>query len=292
MNRPVAQRVRIADLRPHPRQDALFGDLTGPSFDFLVEDIRRNGLRQPIEILEDRTIVCGHQRVRAATILGWPEVDAIVLEVTDDGEIERRMIEDNLARRTLGPVGLARIYRELKLSACDKKIGVSTGDLRDHLARLMGRGRSGRTLDRYERILDAPREIQDAVDAGSVPRSMAERAIALSEADRSSLVAEIQAGGHPSEVLAAYLRPAAGSGVERARKIYRKLLLNLRTATPILKSHRAKLAGQAFEPGEAAEIIARSMQILTSLGEAERRLNRRVRARIASLAARFRTRRR
>jgi ParB-like chromosome segregation protein Spo0J len=63
----------IDELRPHPQQAALFHDLEGPEFDQLVESLKR-GLDVPIEVTPTRTIIDGHQRVRAAQRLGWTKI--------------------------------------------------------------------------------------------------------------------------------------------------------------------------------------------------------------------------
>jgi ParB-like chromosome segregation protein Spo0J len=147
---------QISDLRPHPRQAAFFSDLTDADLAILVDDIRRNGLRNRIVILADGTIVCGHQRVRAAKLLGWSEIEAVILDSTDDAENERLMIEDNLSRRHLGPVSLARIFKSLR-QLDNGPVGESAvGDLRDRIAMKIAANRSGRTLERWLRILDAP----------------------------------------------------------------------------------------------------------------------------------------
>ena len=69
---------KLSRLRDHARQGDLFGDVTAAELDALVADMRKNGQRQPVEILPDGTILAGHQRVRAARLLCWKEIEVIV----------------------------------------------------------------------------------------------------------------------------------------------------------------------------------------------------------------------
>ena len=61
----------IEQLKPHPRQTSLFSNLPDQAFKDLVEDLKVRGLQHPVEILPDGTLICGHQRWRAAKALGW-----------------------------------------------------------------------------------------------------------------------------------------------------------------------------------------------------------------------------
>jgi ParB-like chromosome segregation protein Spo0J len=60
----------VVDLKPHPLQGKYFRDMTDAALHDLAENIRRRGLRRPIEILPNGTIVSGHQRLRAVKLLG------------------------------------------------------------------------------------------------------------------------------------------------------------------------------------------------------------------------------
>ena len=56
----------------------MFGDSPDGEIDDHAKDMKLHGLQQPIEILPNRTIITGHQRVRAAKKLGWAVIDDIV----------------------------------------------------------------------------------------------------------------------------------------------------------------------------------------------------------------------
>jgi ParB-like chromosome segregation protein Spo0J len=288
MDRSVASQIRMVDLRRHPLQAALFSELRDAEVALRVDDLRRTGQRHEIEILPDNTIVCGDQWVRAAKLLAWEDIYAVTLDVTSDEDIERRLVRDNLSSRQVGPVSLARVFRHLKDRARNERRGGPNCELRDHVARLLRPGPKGRTLERYVRILQAPREIQDAVDHQSMPRSLAEQALKLAKPDLARIASEIRAGRNPVEVVSAVLRDKAPRGLDDARRDYGRLLRALGKTTPILAAHCAKLAGQGMDPEDAAIILRRAVQQLRRLEKAELQVMQRRRARIAQFAAKFR----
>ena len=162
---PVAHEVvpwKVSDLQESPYQDQLFGDLVDAELDELAADMAANGQRDPIHVLPSGVVVDGHQRRRVAMRLGWATVAAVVrsdLANAGADEIERAMIHSNLHRRQLDPLAIARLYKRLKQieRGWDPKDFYSCGsrDLRDQLAQRLG-CRSGRSLDRYLKLLDAP----------------------------------------------------------------------------------------------------------------------------------------
>src|SRR5215470_8837572 len=75
-----AGKVTLTELKPHPRQQEVFADLPDEQLEELATDMKLNGQLVPIEVLPGGTIICGHQRVRAARKLGWDSVRAIIRE--------------------------------------------------------------------------------------------------------------------------------------------------------------------------------------------------------------------
>jgi ParB-like chromosome segregation protein Spo0J len=168
--------------------------------------MERNGQLQPIEILLDGTIICGHKRVAAARLLGWEDILVWVREDLADkpAEVERRLIEDNLNRRQLGPLARARCYQRLRQLAGgasrERLKGHEQQDLRDRLAVQLDK--SGRSLDRYLRILDhTPLEVQQAVEAERLPMTVALRVADLDPEAKEQIAMEIRDGGEPGEVV-------------------------------------------------------------------------------------------
>lgn len=60
------QQININELKPHPRNNEFFDDMTGDAWDAFKESISTSGIVEPIVVTQDMIIVSGHQRVRAA----------------------------------------------------------------------------------------------------------------------------------------------------------------------------------------------------------------------------------
>jgi hypothetical protein len=182
--------------------------------------MRRNGLQHFVEILPNRTIICGHQRVRAARLLGWTSITCWVrddLEAAGEIAIERRLIEDNLHRRQLSKLEQARCYRNLRELAEHEESMASDddnqlltvgkkrkrGDTRDVLAERFDK--SGRTMDRWERVLDTPIEVQAAYEQKRISFAVAEKVAGLRPADQAGIAKRIREGEEPKAVIGEYL---------------------------------------------------------------------------------------
>jgi ParB-like chromosome segregation protein Spo0J len=195
---------RSQDLSPHPLQNQLLADLNEHEFQTLVDDIERNGQLQEIEITVDDVIIDGHQRVRAALALGLDEVLVWVRDDLQDEEaIEQRFIEANFNRRQLSKLDQARCYRRWRqIERCRDDV---KGDLRDFVAERFGV--SGRTLDRWDRLLNTPIEVQRAWEADKLTLAVAGRVADLSAAKQSKISNAIRKGGDPKKVIAKYSKP-------------------------------------------------------------------------------------
>ena len=201
---------KLADLKPHPLQATFFTDLPFHLLRDLGEDMRQRGQKEPLEILPDGTIVCGHQRTRAALFLGWDEIDVWVnRELAEHGDlaVEQRLIEDNLARRNLDKLNLVRCYQRLNEMANDTPEERLRYHQRGRIRDVVGvrLGMSGRTLERYLRILDAPREVQDAFRAGRVSLVNASKVAGLPKEAQEQLAANLRGGADAKHAVAARL---------------------------------------------------------------------------------------
>ncbi|MBX6396310.1 MAG: ParB N-terminal domain-containing protein, partial [Alicyclobacillaceae bacterium] len=67
-------RIALEALREHP-ENRLFRDLTDDELQALADDMREHGLIHPVVVRgigQGRyEVISGHQRVRAAGLLGW-----------------------------------------------------------------------------------------------------------------------------------------------------------------------------------------------------------------------------
>jgi ParB-like chromosome segregation protein Spo0J len=210
MNEDV-QKWKVSDLKPHPRQAQFFDKLPHHLLRDLAQDMEARGQKEPLEILPDGTIVCGHQRTEAAKLLGWEEIDVWVNhELAEQGEhaIFQRLIEDNIARRHLDRLEQVRCYKQLVELAAETPLEQQRSHQRGRLRDVVGArlGMSGRTLDRYIRVLETPREVQDAFKAGQISLENAGSVAGLSTELQEQLVADLRAGVNPKQAVNARLK--------------------------------------------------------------------------------------
>lgn len=119
INEKRIEQWEISRLKKHARQDEQYRPMAGRKLARLADRIKRKGLDHPIKVLPDGTIVDGHQRVAAVTLLGWDKIKVEVGEdlAGDPIETERSMLESNCDRKqlsTLGEVGAPRRQLELQ----------------------------------------------------------------------------------------------------------------------------------------------------------------------------------
>ena len=189
----------IADLKPHPQQAQMFNDLTDQEIENLAKDMERNGQMQPVEITSDGTIICGHQRVLAAKLLGWTQIDVVIrgdLEEAGEDAVEARLVEDNLNRRHLDPLEVARCYKRIKEIERVCKPGELSASAHSNLRDRIGTrlGMSGRNLDRYLRVLETPIAVQQAVSAGDITLVLAGKVAGLDSDMQQEIADRVQAG--------------------------------------------------------------------------------------------------
>ena len=223
----------VTELRPHPLQSQIYQDLSDAELEDLAEDIRANGLRQPIEITPDGDVICGHQRLRAVRLIGWTTVACVVRQdLADQGAeaVKRRLIEDNLNRRNLGRLGVLRACAALR-QITDKKLIKGT-TLRDYVAKRFNL--SGRTLDRQMKFLAAPPALQEAWDRRQLTDGDMRRVLQASSRRQKQIAEEILAGKPPKEAVRDLAKPAERSTPTVEVHVSRvvRALTELRAALP------------------------------------------------------------
>jgi len=77
----------ISELKSHPHQ-YLIPPMSEDDYHNLLEDIKRNGILQPIDISYNNIILDGHHRVKAAKELGIKEIEVRIPELLDIDEDE------------------------------------------------------------------------------------------------------------------------------------------------------------------------------------------------------------
>ena len=202
----TVQKWKISKLTQHPEQAAIFDDLPDKPLKPLADRMAKNGQREPVQIRPNGTIITGHQRVRAAKLLNWMEIDVVVrydLEKEGEAAIEAHFLEDNLFGRQ--PTRLPR-------ARCIKRLIESVGggwgldvwkkeEAQSKIAKLFNL--SPRNVHLNMLVLDAPLDIQHLFDGGRISLVDAGRVGLLEKRDQQELVDRIANGEKPATVVAA-----------------------------------------------------------------------------------------
>lgn len=202
-------KIKVSKLKPHPLNSHYFDDMQDAVWDDLLKSIRSSGVTNAITIMEDGTIISGHQRVRACNVLGIDEVSYKLIEYSDEDIANQKpikdLIESNLKQRVAGnanPIKLAECFEFLRSwygvregsaggngganQFTPTAIGGSSKTLSD-LAKEYGVSED--TLNRAHTLSTLPQEIKDLVEAGNISASTASRLIArLSPEEQEQLV--------------------------------------------------------------------------------------------------------
>jgi len=217
--KPTVEHWSLTKLKSFPAQEAMFDPLSDTDLADLAADIKRNGLKNPIEVLPKNkacivpgTILRGHQRLRALLLNGESKADVLVrydLADASRNQVEREFLEDNLYRRQLDPLAKARVA--LRLAEMERQVGPGEtsaereGDLRDRVGKAIGM--SGRNLDRYWALLKAPAEVQAAFRAGRLRLDAAARVGRLDRKILNRVCRQLAAGENPRTVVSLYVSP-------------------------------------------------------------------------------------
>lgn len=94
----MSGKIAIDKLVPHPKNDYYFTDVTGERYEEIKRSIEVSGIRDPIKITADYTIISGHQRYRIAKDIGINEVPVEIVDV-DAEQAEYLLIAENIERR-------------------------------------------------------------------------------------------------------------------------------------------------------------------------------------------------
>lgn len=166
-------------------------DEEGDSFNGLVESIRRQGVLEPIIVIESGDfyeLLCGERRLRASQRLNLTTIPARILkqQITGYDRIEIELIE-NLFRQDLNPINEANGYRRyfeerLNLSLDEAVKNLIWHGLKDERAQenivegistiVTFSGKSSKTIQNLLRLLKLPSPIQKAIEMGKINVSL------------------------------------------------------------------------------------------------------------------------
>lgn len=160
---------KVDELKPHSLNAEIYGDLELEYVKDLIESIRRHGIKEPLVVKPDGTIISGHRRWQAAMALGIKEVPCRLESYANPLDEQEALIEYNRQREKTFSQKIAEakkleaIEREraLKRMLAGKPIqpsgnisGGSKGDTRDIIAKKIGFG-SGKTYEKVVKIWNA-----------------------------------------------------------------------------------------------------------------------------------------
>ena len=265
------QQVAVASLKKHPRQHDFFPVATEAELDELAADLESRGQQEPIHCTADGTLIRGHRRVECAKRLGWETIRAIVHDEITDAmapEVVNDLISDNLMRQQLDDLALARCYHHLKQTSSQDD---GDGDVRDRLAARLNCGKSGRTLDRLERLLDLPREIQDAISRGDLTKSHGEKILRLPHDSQAEIEQRLGDGEVPQTVLQNFGLTRTSSK-RTPVEVGNNLLMFFQTHLGDLREHQDQLDGLQIRGGDVIDLLERSIDFLTSWRDRKRSL--------------------
>ena len=201
------QQINIDELKPHPRNNEFFDDMTGEKWNEFLESIRTSGVIEPIVVTTDMVIVSGHQRVRACKELGIPEIMCEIKTYKDEDSIIKDLLETNIRQR--GDIGGSAKKVGRRIMELERLYGIKNGgsgfygnrhteniDLtinsealktQEQLAQELGM--SVDTLQNYKMLADMIPELEELMDTGIVSKSTALSMIRnLSEEEQESLI--------------------------------------------------------------------------------------------------------
>lgn len=203
----IMQQININELKPHPRNNEFFDDIKGEKWEEFLESIRQRGVIEPVVITPDKTIVSGHQRVRACKELGITSVMCDVHTYDNEDQILQDLLETNVRQR--GNIGgsakkMGRIAKEL-----ERLYGVRNGSANEtgnnrigepnnsadkstqkYIADIMGV--SVDTLQNYKLLSDMIPELEDLVETGIVKPTTALAIIKqLSEEEQIQMISSM-----------------------------------------------------------------------------------------------------
>ena len=183
------QPINIGELKPHPRNNEFFDDITGSNWEQFLDSMRerikngKTGNVEPIVITQDKTIVSGHQRVRGLKELGEKQINAEIKIYDSDDEILADLIETNIRQRGIGnpnAIKLGKCIKELERiydikqggsgyygnqyeeSSNNYKTPKTEADIAKEI------GISVQSLQNYKKLTEMIPELKDLVDTGIV----------------------------------------------------------------------------------------------------------------------------
>jgi len=172
--------VDVEDIKPNPLQPRQ--DFDEEAIAELARSILETGILQPIVVVpEDNRykIIIGERRWRAARKAGLQKIPAVVRNMTPKQQVEASLVE-NLQRRDLNPIEIAKAYRRLI-----EELGYT----QEEVARKVGKDRT--SVANTIRLLKLPLEIQKMLAEGKISMGHARALITLESPDQQIFLSRV-----------------------------------------------------------------------------------------------------
>lgn len=178
--RATLQDLPVAAIRPNPRQPREVFD--PEELEGLATSIRDVGVLQPIVVRplgEDRyELVAGERRLRASEIAGLERIPAVVRH-TEDADLLKEALVENIHRVQLNPLEEAAAYRQLL-----EDFDFTQEELADRI------GKSRPAVSNSLRLLTLPPVVQRRIAAGVLSAGHAKAILGLQGTSEQERVAQ------------------------------------------------------------------------------------------------------
>ncbi len=160
--------VEVERIKPNPFQPRRVFDEA--ALTSLAESIRQYGVLQPLTVTRkeierpgegifvEYELIAGERRLRAAKLAGIAQVPVVIRNGEDDDRMKLELaIIENLQREDLNPIDRARAFQRLvtEFGLKHVEIGKRVGKSREYVSNTL-------------RILQLPKEMQDALSGGGI----------------------------------------------------------------------------------------------------------------------------
>ena len=168
-DRATLEEIPVSAIVPNPRQPR--GVFDDDEIEGLAQSIRDVGVLQPVVVRpldgHQFELIAGERRLRASKVAGRTKIPAVVRH-TDDGDLLKEALIENIHRVQLNPLEEGAAYQQLL-----EDFGVTQEELAQRL------GKSRPTITNAMRLLSLPPSVQRRVAAGVLSAGHAKAVLAL-----------------------------------------------------------------------------------------------------------------
>jgi ParB family chromosome partitioning protein len=164
--------VQINKIKTNPYQPR--EDFEEISLQELADSIKQKGVIQAITIrktgADSFELLSGERRLRAAKIAGLEKIPAFVLDVNSKEDLLEISLIENIQRKDLNPLEVAKGYQRL-ITECRLK--------QEEVAEKVGKSRTAVT--NFLRLLKLPDEIKQSISKGEITEGHARAILAMND---------------------------------------------------------------------------------------------------------------